>query len=538
MTGPGVAPPAIPPVRHRPHRVISVHLETLAIQDGHTALPVVGKHAALVLGFREADSETSPQLVSVHRVWAEPASSTPPSRGKDWSGRVRDDPPRWRTRLTADRWAATWHADRPVVGELELRGTITGDWSYGVPELTRGRVLRVRRVTQTRHRTGPGPGDWQEDPEQTVLTDLDPTDTVVGFESGLGVGPKVGDGPYHSMQPPERVWTYDSGLLVDLDLDDLPTRPLRPLVVPGALAVHGPDVWVLDARLPLLVHLRHGVVVGETTWRGVVLAAEQTREGRRVHADATGCWITGPDGVHRADLDGAVRTVTDEPAFRTVATTTGLLAVPVRAEDHDGAETLLLEPDGGSLAVHGAPRSLVPDEHGFVGTGPRPIYHLVRVHDDGRLEPGPVLPSDQRGGLSRGDGPIWYADTLLRAVRADLSLGLTMQTTPPGRVKTWWSFLSRVFAFGTPPPDIVWDPDIGYRMALTEVDPRTGTTVSTAIVPTPEIRDLAPDDTGDVWAVGAGQLLRCRGTQVDRIDVAALLAAHRAAHLTDDGGRT
>lgn len=217
MTDSGATPADLS--RYRPHRVISVHVETLAIEDGHTPLPVVGKPAALVLGFRQADATTPPQLVTTHHVWVEPVDTRPPPQGKAWTGPVRDEPPRWPTRLTGDGWTASWTADHPTAGQLELQGTITGDWSYGVPELIRGHVLRVQRVTQTRHRVGPGPQDWQEIPDATTLKDLDPTETAVRFNNGRVLGTQIGDSPYYTLRPPERVWTYDTGLLVDLDLD-------------------------------------------------------------------------------------------------------------------------------------------------------------------------------------------------------------------------------------------------------------------------------------------------------------------------------
>lgn len=216
-------PPATTRPGYRPHRVISVHVETLAIEDGHTPLPIVGELTTLVLGFQQATADTPPKLVSTHHVEAKPVDTRPRRPGRHWAERIRAEPPRWRTRLTGDGWTAIWLTDRPTAaGHIELHGIITGEWSHGVPEVTRGLVLRVQRVTQTRHRVGPGPRDWQELPDATTLTDLDPTETAVRFDNGKVLGTQVGDGPYYTLRAPEQVWPYDTGLLVDVDLDGVP----------------------------------------------------------------------------------------------------------------------------------------------------------------------------------------------------------------------------------------------------------------------------------------------------------------------------
>lgn len=538
MTGPGstpptsapprTTPPTTTPLRYRPHRVIQVHVETLAIEDGHTPLPLVGDHTALVLGFREAAPDTPPHLVSTHRVWAEPRATSPVRESKDFSGRVTPLPPAWRTDLIGDGWAAVWHAPRAVVGEVELVGTITGDWSYGTRSTTLGRVLRVRRVTQTRHRTDPVRDDWVEDPDATVLTDLDPTETHVRFEHGRVPGDRVRNGPYFTLWAPDHVWTYDSGLLVEVDLDDTPTRALRPTLVPGGVAVHGSDVWVVDTRLPLLLRLRGGVVVGEMTWPGAVLALADAWEARGLHADATGCWVTGADGVHRVDLDGTVHMVHDGPARTSSATSAALLAVVVPAEGNQ-AQTLLVEADGTSRVVADAPRTLTPDRDGFIGfTGTRPPS-LVRVRPDGSPQLGPALPDGWSAPRVHGDTPWVHSTPTLRPVRPDLTLGAEITVVLDGRTRGWWAWADRLWAVGAPPHGVDWraSPAGRPRTWLTEVDPGTGNTVSTAELPVGTLGSVAPDTAGAVWACGVGQLFRCLDGHVDEIDPAALLTEHR-----------
>ncbi|MDQ2722693.1 MAG: hypothetical protein M3Y19_05210, partial [Actinomycetota bacterium] len=301
MTAPGIEPTAPVPLT-RPHRVIPVHVDTLPIEDGHTAAPVVGAVGSYVLGFREVPDDEPDALARAYRVRAEPLDTTPPSRGKDWSGRVRDDPPMWRIQLHGDGWSARWLTPRPAVGHLELRGTITGEWSYGVPTLTRGRITRARMVTETYERTGGGVPDWRRVASAQALRELGTG--PLRFDHGLVPGPRGAHGVGRAMVAPDP-WTRETGVLVDLDLDDVPPYARRPAIVPGGLAAHGRELWVADVRLPLLVHLRDGVVVDEITWRGVILTPEQAlHQGRTLHADASGCWIVGPDGVHRADHDG------------------------------------------------------------------------------------------------------------------------------------------------------------------------------------------------------------------------------------------
>lgn len=512
--------------RFRPHRVISVLVETLAIEDGHTPLPVVGNHATFTLGFREANVSTAANLVSTYSVWSEPQTRHPVTERRDFANRPRHDAPRWQTRLVGDGWSATWNADRPTVGQIEVHGTITGDWSYRNSEIARGRVLRVRRVTETSEHTGPGPQDWRAVPSAARLVDIDPAETSIHFDHGLQPGPLVHGGPARQLVPPPELWVYDTGLLVDLDLDDVPAPRLRPPIVAGGVGVHNEDVWITDTRLPLLVHVRGAAVVGETVWSGVILSPEEVAEGRTVSADAGGCWITGPDGVHRADLDGTVRTLAEEPALRTSVTPNGVLFVP-----KGSAETTarIFQPDGTTRSLTDVPNQVVADGESFVGLTVSPTRALIRIHLDGARQLGPALLEDEAGSLIHGDALWLRHGVTISKVADDLSLGPQVETAPPRRAKSWRIRNGRTWAIGDPPTGTEWDPTVGPRKYLAEIDPHTGTTVSTAVLHVSAVQDFAVDSTGASWIVGAGQLLRCRAGSVEHINVASLLDTYRAA---------
>jgi len=163
--------------------------------------------------------------------------------------------------------------------------------------------------------------------------------------------------------------THVDGLRVALDLDDLPVFPLRPSIVPGAVATHGVDLWVADTRLPLAVRIRDRSELTILTWPGGILTAEHSR-GRQLHADAEGCWLSDSAGVRRLDPDGGVRLMGEGPAWL-VAANHGTLVTEVRTEpDNLRSPTALrlFEPTGVVIDVPTPGqtiRSLVAEGDGF-----------------------------------------------------------------------------------------------------------------------------------------------------------------------------
>lgn len=342
MTGSIDARGVVP--RQRPHRVVAVLLESLAVQDGHTAAPVVGEYAAVVLGFSEPSGDVGEVGVATYRVRADPVPGWRPLvEGKRWDDTTYPVAPTWRTVLHGDGWTATWLAPRPVIGNLELRGTLTGDWTYGVSRLTRGRVLRVRMVGGRIERTEPHSTGWVPG-AAAVLREVE---VGTGFADGMTIDPAAPPGPGVKARvladPPVR----EHGVLLDFDLDDTPSPPLRAPFWADAVAAHRTDLWLVDRSLPTMLRLRGGVVVDWVSWPGMVLTGEGPR--RALHADADGCWITAPAGTVRADLTGRVHTVDETPVRHAAATADGTLALACD-DSQDHAATLRI------LRVGGDPR--------------------------------------------------------------------------------------------------------------------------------------------------------------------------------------
>ena len=546
MTAPGGPATTVPQVR--PHRVIPVHVDTLPIEDGHTDPPVVGRLGSFVLGFRESSDHSPDATAGTYRVRAEPLDTHRPRQGMHWDNTPNELPPRWRVLLHGDGWSATWLAPRPVLGRVELRGTITGEWSYGVSRLTRGRVTRARMVTETHERSGPALGEWRRIHTAQRLRDIDTAPHR--FDGGLVRGEYIPHLNGWSMVPPNP-WVQETGVLVDLDLDDVPHYPLRPAFVPGGLAAHGADLWISDTRLPTLVRLRDHAVADVITWPGVVLGSEQSVPGRVLHADATGCWITGPDGIIRVDLDGTIRVLRDEPAAPTAATTAGTLAARLTLEpDHPRSPTalVLLHPDGSNIDVPTPGRrvhSLTADGNRFLATLAGEDDHvLARIDTDGHLTQGPPPhPRSQDGYLILGGAPLLRTPAALHRIQPDLTLDAGTPTpirTRPGWVTAphnAWAYAGRVLVSGGFPRaarDDNWWPLDGApplpaerRQAhhlLSELDPHTLQHRSTTIVPN-GLTHLAVTDDGTVY-ITANRLYQCpreHGALAEPLDLTALL---------------
>ncbi|WP_206509778.1 hypothetical protein [Rhodococcus sp. KRD197] len=144
---------------------------------------------------------------------------------------------------------------------------------------------------------------------------------------------------------------------------------------PGPLAGHGPDLWLLDVAKPVLLRrTRDGsttthVIPGGSYGSGIV-----GHTPRWLHADSSGCWIVGADGIVHCDHRG---TVTMVQSTRTSASAllNGVLATSVAGVD----ELVLRSMDGvvATVVLPAEVRTIYPSGHGFV--------ILMRT---GRYEPG------------------------------------------------------------------------------------------------------------------------------------------------------
>lgn len=562
-----------PHVRPR-HLLILV--ASLPIEDGQTPPPVVGEIGQFLLSFVEARGNEPDATVSIIRARAEPlGDGSPRGPGKRWDGTPRERPPVWPTVLHGDGWSATWSAPRPVIGQVRLRGTLTCDLMVGVRTGVRGLITRARVVTETIDTTDPDHSKWRPIPSEQRLREV-----AVGprwFDHGLVPPPHAPASGWYAPVPADP-YMREVGVLVDLDVDNVPPLPLRPSIVPGAISVANSDLWVADVCLPLMVRVRGPLTdrleVTEFWWAGQILDTEHSR-GRRLHADPAGCWVIGPDGVHRADADGSVRKVSDQSGWLAAAHH-GLLLIQVHLEPgnpHGPVAVRLITPAGPVTDVELIDRAIeaaVPtgDEPGFVlllrrhdqsghpASGDRggpadPRPWLGRLNPDGRLTEGPYLDIG-RGVYPRliaADPPLVNdGDTAgrarLRRVRDDLTLddGVPMLPVFLGA----WTAAGRVWIANHPPhphdiarhgaqaslalPDPPEYPEDRPYWLLTELDPDTLDPITSTLVQRLP-GHLAVDDTGTVWvqADGVRHLPPVDGAAAELLDVARLLDHNRQA---------
>lgn len=352
--------------------------------------------------------------------------------------------------------------------------------------------------------------------------------------------------PGHTRVPADP-YRPEYGVLVTLDLDDVPRPPLRPAFVPGVVAVHGEDVWVADADLPVLLRLRRGRVSQNLMWPGGI-----GHGSLRLYPDDSGCWITGPDGVWRAEDDQIRRVSTTAPTDGTAALRS---TVAVAVRDAQSDSTLHLVEASGSESVVDLPgvtvRSLTAHGDRFLlllgerDTAPRPPDYdsrpwLAWVSPTGEVRHGDRLPYNPY--LYRpvpGSVPAMLADDYtLNTVSEDLELEaadylgrrplatwagdgyVAVCTHLPDATDTTWAPL-------TGPPEV---PDGQPHWLLTELDPTTLDSRRTSLVPA--VPDFVGRDSDNVlWTIARG-LRRCTGdsgTPAEHIDVAAMLHADDAA---------
>ena len=250
------------------------------LDDRSLAPPACGDVVDVNLTFTPAATGPAPGR-SALRGTARPAYGRTPVE--------RPDGLYWLGEVSGDGWAARWWSPRPVTGRVELDGSLVVDLVDGVddPPTVRGRVRRVQVVRQRLERISTG---VRVVAGTEHLTDVDAT--------------------------PRRFWSHwptpsgdetwvETGVLVDLDLDDVPVAATE--FGGGSVSVHGADVWVMHRADPVLLHVDTASTPPRITEYLVPLTVEPPSEGvaaRAVHADAGGCWITSWHDVFRCDRTG------------------------------------------------------------------------------------------------------------------------------------------------------------------------------------------------------------------------------------------
>ncbi|MCX5044044.1 hypothetical protein OG921_12780 [Aldersonia sp. NBC_00410] len=349
------------------------------IEDGGLDPPAVGAVLSTWLVFQQGATpdRDHPEASALWAV-ADPLIDRSPTVGRD--GR-----PDWTIILRGDGWSAIWHTERPVIGQVEVTGTLSVDCNSRA-HAVRGRITRVRLITTTIRRVDDARGGWKAVPGTRRYTDIDTAPRWFEKTTDLGDGDVV---------------DRHIGVLVELDLDDVPPAALRPRIWPGAVSGFGTDLWILDRELPVLARVReaaHAPVVSEHVFPAPALA---TGPWRRVFADSGGCWITGIDGVFRCVLrpDGSVesRRSDDRAAWRAVSHGDILLAVdrtlPGLQVDAQAAQVIpvelterparILRPDAPTVPVDlpdGAVQSLIATATGFA------VLLRIREPNEGTVE--------------------------------------------------------------------------------------------------------------------------------------------------------
>lgn len=289
------------------------------IFEGRTLPPLHVDDVISVLLVLVTSAAPSTPGTATYRVRVQPDFGRAP-------GPNRDGTLTWPFEVTGNGWTATCRLHTPAAGQTSVTGFLTPDFAHpvpGRPGVVTGRVRRLQlleqqsEVTQNRHRFVPGTERLRD----------------------LGTSP---DRYWPRWFPVRRDGPFEErGILVDLDLDDIPDQP--PRFDACAVAVNGTDVWVLDRSAPVLLHVDTAHTPATATEYVLPLPFDPPDDGmrRQIHADDDGCWITCPAEIVRCDRSGpqeiSARRVTRDGGDFTVHIDSRLFAItqPFPSLRHD-----------------------------------------------------------------------------------------------------------------------------------------------------------------------------------------------------------
>ena len=390
-------------------RTLVVQIESVAIEDGQIVPPSLGDVIEFPLRFVEQPA-TVAGTVTI-RALLEASARDPVFQ---YAG--HDSPRRWEWNglLRGDGWTASWRDFRPRTGQVELTGRFYGVMGYDTPSYVRGRVTRVQLVSE-RYRRPPESHGWDIVPGHRKFRDIE-------------TAPRFFD---NDMFMRDDLFEADRGVgvLVDLDLDDVPPVSARPSIVPGDVSSAGETLWVVDSQLPVVVSIDPDHVAHEHVLPGPI------GHSRRVWATPTGCWVGGNDGLYRCVIgEDEPRRVCPHSVHQGAVIGEHFLACPsgtrwsLHTQDHEPIAVDV--PDGyvSSIAVDGESFIVLAEQrHADIGT----TYRLIRVSMSGEVTVGPELPAipGRRGGAT------FLAGAPLRVFRSgsastvlpDLTLGAMEQ---------------------------------------------------------------------------------------------------------------
>lgn len=408
--------------------------------------------------------------------------------------------------LHGSGWSAAWRSPRPVpAGPVRLHGYLVWDWpGHDAATAVRGRVRRVQVVAGLVDTSGGEPGAATLLPGRWSLRDV--AESPTQFDNGRPdpTTPPGGAGAQPVYLDP---WWVESGALVDLDVDHAAA------IMAGAISAHGPELWVADRTRPLVVCVHDPLgpcpTVRRYDWPPPPRGTEQGAGERWLHADAAGCWLADAHGLRRLEGDGGSRLVDPAPVRRIgrgrpgghVTAAAGPTLAVLRSDpaphtdshdtdshgshDHDPQARLtrycptgllgetavparsgtVLVGAGGFLVLLNAPRPPEATGPTLIEVGresglPHPHRRLVRVDNDGRLHPDPVLPAHvlrarpvPRDALGQGAAATGLDGPLLRISPHDRATELPPMPRGNGVLHSW-CISGRVFVAGQAP-----DPD-------------------------------------------------------------------------------
>ncbi|WP_146240359.1 hypothetical protein [Williamsia limnetica] len=146
----------------------------------------------------------------------------------------------WIGELHGDGWRATWFGRRPKMGPVSVTGRFQNSrglaYKQGSRSEVRGQVTRVQVKAIPYHCPD---GRWQPLPGgPSIYRDVELAPRW--FNRG---------GRREEDQDPKLLLWRDSGVLIEIDLDDVPRRTSRPTIVPGDVSIGDHGIWVVDNQL-------------------------------------------------------------------------------------------------------------------------------------------------------------------------------------------------------------------------------------------------------------------------------------------------
>ncbi|ROZ85974.1 hypothetical protein EEB19_24365 [Gordonia sp. OPL2] len=434
----------------------------------------------------------------------------------------------WQGLLRGYGWTATWTGPRPLTGPVELTGYFGSSLNHDDEGRVRGRITRVQIISQVSRCVG----------DTMKLAD----DTACRYREV-----ELAPFSHHDAEPCDigGVQYRDIATLIDLDLDDVPPRTLRPQVLPGHVSSADAAVWVADSELPIVARI-------DTTTDH---ATEYVLPGRgdtyrRVAATPSGCWVTGRDALYRITHGAGASRVTDDGACSSAVSGETLLA------QHVSGGWMTHTPDGPPLPVDVPADELIGNVGIDSSTGDfislmrwatdgGRWLRLVRVSPTGDVRVGPgFAPPDRRGGrpfFAETRGLRMFYGGVVVTINDDLTLG------PPDRLpkepiiggafadRAWiLTFRARRFSddlstqWWPLPAPIDPSTPLPSDALLTILDPTTLTPQTSRFVDQPRSVAAQPRDA---WICDRGRLLRMSlerkdsdgEAAIDDIDISTLI---------------